>query len=72
MKKSSLLSAIALVVIAGFLFTACPPEAEDEGDTFTSSTNNATANDVATLGLVGTGATSSNTAIATVAITGAK
>ncbi|MDR2151104.1 MAG: hypothetical protein LBO67_09945 [Spirochaetaceae bacterium] len=62
-------SVIALVVIACFLFTACPPEAEDEGDTFTPSTNNATTNDVATLGLVGIGATSSDTAIATVAIT---
>ena len=42
------------------------------GGTFTVSTNNNTSNDVATLGLVGTTANSSNTSVATAAITDGK
>jgi hypothetical protein len=42
------------------------------GGTFTVSTNNNTSNDVATMGLVGTTANSSNTSVATAAITDGK
>jgi len=60
---------LAIMLVFGLVVMGCPPEAEDP---FESKTNNATANDVATLGFEGTAVSSSNTAKATAAIVSGK
>jgi len=60
---------IALVV--GFVFFGCDADNTD-GDEFTASTNETVLNDVATLGLIGTSVSSSNTSVTTAEIVSAK
>ena len=64
MKKFALIA-----IIVGFLFVACGEGNGIDEVKFTSSTNETVSNDVGTLGLVGTSASSSNVNIATVEIT---
>jgi hypothetical protein len=62
----------ALAMVFGLVFVGCDNGSTDDDPVFTAKTNNATANDVATLGIAGDKAESSATGVATVAITDGK
>jgi hypothetical protein len=58
---------IFFVMVFGLLISACDNgNGTNGGEEFIASTNDAVSNDVATLGIIGTTATSSNTSVATV------
>jgi L-ascorbate metabolism protein UlaG (beta-lactamase superfamily) len=74
MKKFQSVLIIAFIAIAAFCFIGCD-NSKDNGngaDVFTVSTNDAVTNNVPTLGLVGTSASSSDTGVATVEIVSGK
>jgi hypothetical protein len=74
MKKEFLTGLTAMVLAIGLVIVGCDDGSTDSGgggSQFTSATNDATLNDVATLGFVGTGVSSSTT-VATAAIVSGK
>jgi hypothetical protein len=66
---------VALLLAFGLILTGCPTDGGGGGgddDSFTAQTDSSTANDEETLGLVGTGVSSSDSSVATAAITDGK
>jgi hypothetical protein len=85
LKTQVLAGMAALLLVFGLVLAGCPMEPEDDDpdggpdteqneteDSFTSKTDNSTANDEATLGFAGENASSSNESVATAAITDGK
>jgi len=62
---------VFLALVFGLVFLGCD-NGNDNGDEFTASTNETVSNDVATLGLIGTSVSSSNSSVATAEIVSGK
>jgi hypothetical protein len=71
-KKSIHVWALLAALVFGLALTGCGDGADSGGVSFVAKTNNATANDEATLGIVGATSVSSDAAVATVAISDGK